>query len=276
MKPSALLSIMTLVALCSADALAEGPARAVSERSTCLDAVAKGQTLRDEHKLVEARAQFLLCARAACPAVVQGDCANWVIELDRAVPTIVVSARDDAGKDVLDLEVSIDDKPLPRADVGQALPLDPGVHTFRFQRSDGAVVTTTSLIKAAERNQSVSVVFAARPPLTGLSMVAREGAKERTLHVLGLVAGSVGVAGLVAGIAVAYDAKARDNEAEVAPQPQRHTQSESAASEGNVATALLIAGAALIATGTVLWFTAPRGKPAVGWNGRDILLRGTF
>src|SRR5580658_4532403 len=82
------------------------------ETAACEAAVSKGQELRDAHKLVEAREQFRICAAPACPAVMRSDCTNWIDEADRAIPTVVLSAKDASGDDLLDVSVSLDGAPL--------------------------------------------------------------------------------------------------------------------------------------------------------------------
>ena len=53
------------------------------EKALCLDAASKGQTLRDNRKLIEARDQFRVCARQGCPGAV----VSQVYDLQVASPT---------------------------------------------------------------------------------------------------------------------------------------------------------------------------------------------
>ncbi len=264
----ALISILTCAALWSARADAEGPSQSAGGWAACLDAVSKGQTLQDAHRFVEARAQFQACARAACPGVVQSDCAKWVVALDSALPTVVISAKDDGGKDVLDVKVSVDGRPLVDAAAGQAVPVNPGLRTFRFERSDGSVVTQQSVVKEGEKRQSVLAVFSVpRPP---------SGWRWSTRRLVGVGVGGAGVVGAALGIGVAIDAKVRDNAAARESGPQRHTDSQSAANEGNVASAIVGVGAALAVAGVAIILADHGARVWLGLSGHNLALSGTF
>src|ERR1700733_10293046 len=82
------------------------------EKAACLDAASKGQRFRDTHKLVEAREQLRVCAAAQCPAVVQSDCANWLADVEKALPSVVLSAKSGTGVDLVDVTVSVDGQAL--------------------------------------------------------------------------------------------------------------------------------------------------------------------
>jgi hypothetical protein len=68
------MALCALVALWSSRAAADGP----PDKAACLDASSQAQSLRDAHKLVEARQKLRVCAQAACPGVVQRDCLSWL------------------------------------------------------------------------------------------------------------------------------------------------------------------------------------------------------
>jgi hypothetical protein len=76
-------------------------------KEACVKSFEEGQVLRRRSKLVDARAAFGICAQAECPSVVSAKCAEWVTEVDRSIPTIVLGARLD-GEDTADAHVSID------------------------------------------------------------------------------------------------------------------------------------------------------------------------
>src|SRR4051794_5488755 len=83
-----------------------------ADKTVCLDAASKGQASRDKHALIEAREQFRACAAAQCPAVVQRDCASWLVEVEQNLPTVVVTAKDGTGGDLVDVKVVVDGRPL--------------------------------------------------------------------------------------------------------------------------------------------------------------------
>ncbi len=274
MKTSLVLGALACAALTSPDARADG-----ADKAACLAAASQGQVQRDAHKLIEAREQFRFCARPQCPKVVQSDCTTWVTDLDRTVPTVVLSAKDAAGEDITDVSVTADGQTLATSLSGDALPVNPGPHTFKFERADGSVATQQVLIKEGDKLRSVAVVLARQAPAAAVHDVAGTPTAEepgKTARILGIVAGGAGVVTAGIGIGVAFAAKSKDNQSQGEPGIARQSDSSSAVTEGNVATGLLVAGAVMVAGGVVLWLTAPRAKAAVGMNGRELLVRWTF
>jgi hypothetical protein len=122
------------------------------------------QRLRSQKKLTNARAELVKCASEACPVVVREDCARSLIEVDGAIPTIVLSATGDSGEDVTDARVYIDGAfTLDKLD-GRARALDPGTHTFKFERSGREPVSLTLLILEGEKNRQVVAKFKSDAP----------------------------------------------------------------------------------------------------------------
>src|SRR5208282_2084663 len=111
-------------------ALAEAP-------RVCIDAVERGQSLRDKVKLTQAKAAFLACASSACPEIIQRDCAQWLAELETRIPTVIVTASDPAGRDVVFARLLVDGVPFADRLDGIAVPMDPGIHTFRLEPKSG-------------------------------------------------------------------------------------------------------------------------------------------
>jgi hypothetical protein len=286
------LKTVLFVGVLTYAAFGSAPARGEVDKAVCLDAVSKGQRLRDAHRLVEAGKHFRVCARVECPAVIQSDCANWLADLERTVPTVVLSAKDDSGRDLVDVTVSVDGQPLVGALDGQAVAVNPGLRTFRFEGPDGAVATQQRLVKEGEKAQSVLAVFSRSDVSPDPSPAAPDSARSSAaappgtaLRVLGLSLGGTGVVGMAVGVAVALDAKSKDNRAAGEAGTARRADSASAVGEGNVATVVVGIGMAMAVAGVVLWLTAPRAKAAgrtsshevrslsVGTNG---ILQGTF
>jgi hypothetical protein len=209
----------TVLGLCISLSLAS-TAAAADEMTTCLDASSKGQRFRDTHKLVEAREQLRVCAAAACPRVVQRDCAIWLAEVEKALPTVVLSAKDGRGGDLFDVNVSVDGNALATRLDGQALPMNPGPHTFHFESADGASADRQVLVKEGEQMQAVAVVLGppvraqagttpagtspaapssgATSPSIGTAAPDSKGASH-PWRTVGWVASGAGVAGLAVG-----------------------------------------------------------------------------
>jgi hypothetical protein len=224
--------------------------------TACLDSADSGQTLRASHKLIEARAQFGLCAASTCPSAVQADCTKWVAEADKAIPTVVLGAKDDAGNDTFDVKVTVDGAPFANKLEGTALPVDPGAHTFRFQRPDGTWRERQVLVEEGQKAIPVAVTFAA--PFA----VAPRGPARPLGRTLGWIVGAVGIAGLGVGAVFTgitlSDKSAGDCDASGACH--NFGAVNSARSVAPVAGAGLIGGGALVVTGAaLLLFTRSSG-----------------
>src|SRR5580693_3183864 len=115
-----------------------GPSAFAFDRAACFDAAAEGQSLRDAHRLVEARERFRVCAQDECPSSMKGDCATWLEEVEKSLPTVVISARSETGTDLIDIVVRVDGRPFVSMVDGKSIPIDPGPHTFRFARTGSA------------------------------------------------------------------------------------------------------------------------------------------
>jgi hypothetical protein len=271
-----------LACLPCSDALAD-------DRSACFDAAAQGQTFRDQHKLVEARDRFRVCAQQTCPKSMKTDCAGWLDATEKELPTVVLSAKDGSGRDVLDATVTLDGHPLASKLDGQAVAVNPGPHAFRFERLDGTTATEQVLLKEGEKVRSIAVVLtrvasaapAAVAPASPASLAAPAaaapaGADETPaasspgggMRTAGWITGGAGLAGLAAGIAlVAVGGGDRGD-----CRSDGGCPNQAALDKYNRGTPLLNAGYVLLAAGgvataagVVLWIASPgRANPEAG------------
>jgi hypothetical protein len=142
--------------LAAATLLVTGDTRAV-DKSECVAAYEQAQVLRDAAKLRGAREQLLLCAQPACPAFIQSDCTHWLKDVENNLPTIVISARDQNGREITTVRVRQDGAPLLEALDGKAIAVDPGPHSFRFERGTDAPVEQRYVIHQGEHNRPILV-----------------------------------------------------------------------------------------------------------------------
>jgi hypothetical protein len=144
-----------------------GGARA-EDKQACVSAYEKAQQLRAEAKLRSAREQLLVCSRQECPALVRQDCAQWMGELQNAIPSVVVAARDGTGHDLLAVRVSIDGVVVVESLDGKPLVLDPGPHRFKYESAGATPVEEQVLVREGERNRPITVTFTrSAPPTSG-------------------------------------------------------------------------------------------------------------
>src|SRR5512140_3224423 len=100
---------LALSALAFALATAAPASRArAGDKAECAAASEEAQRLQKLGKLVEAQKQLLVCTRSVCPAVVRQDCEAWLPSLEAMIPSLVVAARDEDGRDLVDLKVTLD------------------------------------------------------------------------------------------------------------------------------------------------------------------------
>jgi hypothetical protein len=131
------------------------------QKVKCANAYEQAQRTRNEGLFRASRDQLLVCAQDLCPPVLRNECVKWLGEIDAAMPTVLIVALDGAGNEISDVAVTVDGtKVLDRLN-GQALPVDPGVHTFRFSRAGSDTIEQKVLIREAEKRRPVSVTFAA-------------------------------------------------------------------------------------------------------------------
>jgi hypothetical protein len=133
-------------------------ARAQGPSDQCFSAPLDGQRLQKAGKLLDSRARFAACSRKKCPAKIVEACVRWSSEVDAAIPSVVLAARDARGNDLTDLRVSIDGNAA--LDLSPlAIELDPGPHSCVFQRAGAADVKEQAVLHEGEKNREVLARF---------------------------------------------------------------------------------------------------------------------
>ncbi len=235
------------------------------DKDVCLGAASKGQRLRDAHQLLEAREQFRVCGAAQCPAAVQSDCATWLVDVESGLPSVVVTARDRTGADVVDVQVSVDGKPLLQKLNGLSIPMDAGPHTFRFEWPGVGSQERLVLVREGEKHQLVAVTFDASAPAVGGSGEAdvAKSAVSGTAKTVGWVMGGAGVValgvGVVAGLIAVVNKGGAHCDSSGVCDPGTVTGIKSAALLSDIG---WVSGAVLLAGGASLILFAP--SPAHG------------
>jgi hypothetical protein len=268
----------------------------------CLAASESSLSLRGQHKLRAAREQLLVCAAASCPADVQVECARRVEEVNRAIPTIVFEAKDTEGTDLGSVRVEMDGQLLVERLEGTAISLDPGEHQFKFEAQGVPPLEKTLILREGEKGRHERVVFAPGAPKKDEPQVAPDkqgleqpppslppspSTKGNGQRTIAFVVGGVGLAALGVGAVfggLAASAKS-DYEKHCGSKigvPSGFCDSagveghDRAASRAALATGFLVGGGALLATGAVLFFTAPKATAEVGVTPGSVLVRGRF
>ena len=180
----------------TAPAIAFAPAAHADDKADCVTASEKAQSLRDDRKFIKAREQFLTCARDVCPAAVKKDCGDQVADLDKRMPSVVVRAKDKSGQDLVAVKVTSDGAPLTEQLDGRAIPLDPGVHTFRLEAEGNEPIEQKIVLAEGEHNRQVTAQFG--KPGGGGTLESPSGKKA---PIAAFIVAGVGLAGMGVGAA---------------------------------------------------------------------------
>jgi hypothetical protein len=218
-------------------------------------------------------------------------------ELEPKLPmlTIVVPAAADRP----DLQIKRDGDLIGRPAWGTPIPVDPGTHAVDASATgykpwhgqvsiEGPGAQGTIEVPALEAEPvpvAPAPMAAAAPAQAAPSLPPpSNGTGQR---VIGAVIGGVGIAGVALGAVFGTMARSDNNAApshclnEMACDPTAISLTNSARHEATVSTIGFIAGGALLATGIVVFFTAPHGQttgvgvsPLVGGGTTGLALRG--
>src|SRR5262245_12499893 len=80
-------------------------------KEMCGDAYADSQLRRRNNELLLARQKLRFCASDTCPAFMRTDCVEWLGQVERAIPSVVLEAKDEQGF-ILDATVTMDGKTI--------------------------------------------------------------------------------------------------------------------------------------------------------------------
>ncbi len=127
-------------------------------KKQCLSQHEQSQILKQSTKLKEAREALLMCSRDICPSFVRADCVEWLGQLDRVIPSVVVTAKVNK-RDEFNVKVTIDGQVASTRLDGRAIELNPGVHTFRFDLSPWPPIEQQVLVSEGEKNRLINVQF---------------------------------------------------------------------------------------------------------------------
>lgn len=278
------------------------PSIAGAHGAECKEGYDRSAVSRDGGRLVEAKKLLEQCSSASCAASVHKECARRLAEVEARVASVILSAENVTGVDLVDVAVSIDGKEGPRKLDGRAYDVDPGAHTFVFQAADGKKAEVRVVLREGEKNKSVAVTIGAATP-SSAAAAARESTPDHSdaalaaaqprsrrgpspLKLVGFVAAGAGVAGLAVGTIFGLVASSTLSE------PRCDTSAKvcdpgvigDAKTAATVSTIGFIAGGALIAGGVTLVLVASkrdniarlRATPTVGLNGGGLSLGGAW
>ena len=124
-------------------------------KQECIDSYSRAQDFRKVGELRRARQELLVCASSSCALALRTDCAQWLSEVERLIPSIVLGATDAEGHDLVDVTVRFDGTTLTEHLDGRPVDLDPGEHVLRFTVRGRPPVEQRLVIREGEKARSV-------------------------------------------------------------------------------------------------------------------------
>jgi len=140
------------------------PETSTAEVERCVEAHDNARVLMLEEKWLEAREGMMRCQETACPLAIRSDCAAWLEEVTRILPTLlVVVERDDDGTTAVVLE--LDGRKLELPNPPRPIEVLPGTHLVRVSLAPFSSVERVVVLGKGEKNHLVRVRFVhERPP----------------------------------------------------------------------------------------------------------------
>lgn len=165
-------------------------------KQACVAAYDETQNARQQGALRVARDKALACSQDACPAIVKKDCAQWLGEIDAALPSVSLAVKDAAGQDTTAARVWLDGQPLGERLSAAAIAVDPGERIFRVEIDGKPPIERKIVLREAEKGRVLEFSFA-DPPTPGVTQPPASSTEGGSgVPVASWVLGGVGVVGL--------------------------------------------------------------------------------
>lgn len=235
-------------------------AQAAQAADACTADYEQAQERRLEGDLLAARERLLRCAAPGCAAFIRRDCAGWLGEVEAALPTVVVLARDADGRDLTAVRVSSDGALLAAELDARPLTLNPGKHRLTFEAAGLSAAPVDVFLAQGQKNRVVEVVLSA----SGAPAVTPSPAGFPTAAA---VAGGLAAAGLLAFGSFAIVGQRAESADRRLPCAQTRTCSDAQLADARrdylLADVALGVGVVTAAAAAYLWFRhANRAAPA--------------
>lgn len=212
--------------------------------------------------------------------------------LEAHLSTLTIRVSADNGSTAV--EVKRDGEPVAAAELGSAIPVDPGAH--EVTGASAGMKTWSSKVDVGKDAAKVEVEIpklepegSAPPAGGGVTTEPQPKAKGSSQRPIAIAVGAVGLVGIGVGTFFGLSASSTWSDAEKAAKAtctdypngcskDNVDDQKSASTKATVSTIAFIAGGAALAIGTVLWFTAGSGnkQAAIGIGPGMVAARGRF
>jgi hypothetical protein len=177
----------------------ERSARAQDEpptKASCAQAYESAQENRAAGQLQETRKRLSVCARPECPSFVQKDCARWLEEVERELPSVVIQVEGLDAAEADQVAIQLDGVVVPEA-LGGAIALDPGRHELVAESVGHPSIKRVIVAQQGVQNRTVTFDFAPVPvPAPNPDPTVDAGTDGTSLRPFAYVAWGVGAVGL--------------------------------------------------------------------------------
>ena len=186
-----------------------------------------------------------------------------------AKPSILIDAKDDAGREVRSVTVSVDDKVVAYEITGKPIEVEPGQHTITLQRNDGPRQRASASVTMNEGVTNHIVHFAferAADPEPVLDKPDNAPLPPRIVAGVGILAVATGVVLLLARPSMPNNCDSDTGKCTKLPAESEATFDDERNTAGRnrglltAGTATLVTGAGITAVG-VIWYALDRPKP---------------
>jgi hypothetical protein len=252
-------------------------------------------------RLASAWATFREAAALAHGAA-QGEREKTAISKADAIEPLVPRLAVDVAAPVPGLRVSTDGKAMADAVWGSSIPLDPGAYTIQAEAPGyETVVIKVTIAKGDRKRITVPALHAVTPAATPVAVTPLVAAPPpapttppsaeagwHPMKIAGVSLAGVGLAGVIVGAVFGVRAfSLAASVTEACPSgpcsPAVKDDADASRTSGNVSTVAFVVGTLFVATGAVLFLTAPKRAPRsaylaplVGPSGGGLQLGGTF
>jgi len=175
----------------------------------CVASFDSAQKLRSAAKLLDARRELRVCSRVECPRLVQPLCMGWLEQVEAAIPSIVITVKDEQGNDTTAAKVVLDGQ-LAAQRVGPSpLEVDPGEHVARFELGSASAKELRLVLVQGQKQRLVAVSFAPEPAAGATSQA---GSGLLPLAYVGFVVGAAGLSlgAITGGLSLSKASTCRD------------------------------------------------------------------
>jgi len=130
----------------------------------CAQASASATGFLAAHQLRKAREQLRLCIATSCADPLRADCTKRLLEAQASIPAVVFDVSDESGRPLTGAALYMDGALLAKSLGDQAVEVESGSHTFRFELPGRYRVTRTFTFRDGEGRHEAIVLPPASPP----------------------------------------------------------------------------------------------------------------